>query len=166
MTRRRGGIATALVASVLVAVIVSGSGSAQSPGGRTIKLFERDKGSRSGIVDNPPKSKSRRRPRISIGDLVVLTSPVLDEAKQQRLGRISEQCAVTSSGTERTGVVLCHGAFVLGDGQITFEMAVPGAPKTMVGAVTGGTGAYIGARGTFASTNVKGGSEDTLTLLP
>jgi hypothetical protein len=41
----------------------------------------------------------------------------------------------------------------------------PGA-LTTTGVVTGGTGAYAGARGTVVSRKVPGGSEDTLTLLP
>ncbi len=51
-------LATAGAARGILA-IVSASGSAQAPG-TTLQLFEREKGSSFGFVDNPPKIKNRR----------------------------------------------------------------------------------------------------------
>lgn len=167
MTRRLTiGTAVALAASALVAVILSASGSAQTSGARTIKLFEREKGSTFRFVDNPPKSRNKRRPRASTGDVFVFSTPIFNEARKLRLGQLSVQCTVSRPGTERTETAVCHGAFALKDGQIAVEAVVRGDPKTVVAAVTGGTGVYEGARGTLRSKTVKKGSEDTITLLP
>ena len=47
-----------------------------------------------------------------------------------------------------------------------FVETVNSAAKQTTGAVTGGTGAYVGARGTFTSTTTKTGSNDVVNLLP
>jgi hypothetical protein len=151
----------AAVATVVIA-LMSTSGSAQTPG-TTLQLFESEKGASFRFVDNPPKSKNERA---SVGDAFAFNSPVLDQARQTRLGNLSAHCTVTRPGKESNAETVCLGAFRLPDGIITLATSIKGSPKTVTAAVTGGTGAYQGARGSLTSTTVEGGSEDTITLLP
>jgi hypothetical protein len=155
-------ILPAAAAATVVLALMSTSGSAQTPG-TTIQLFESEKGASFGFVDNPPKSKNDRA---SVGDAFAFNSPVLDQARQTRLGNLSVQCTVTRPGKESKAETACSGAVRLADGMITLSTSIKGNPKTVAAAVTGGTGAYNGARGSLTSTTVEGGSEDTITLLP
>jgi hypothetical protein len=59
----------------------------------------------------------------------------------------------------------CSVILVLGDGTLTGTANVtPGAAAT-TGAITGGTGAYDGARGVVVSKPTDTGSDDTVTLI-
>jgi hypothetical protein len=55
--------------------------------------------------------------------------------------------------------------FVLKSGTLFAETTDAGG-KTTSGAILGGTGAYVGARGTFESTSTKNGANDVVNLLP
>ena len=59
----------------------------------------------------------------------------------------------------------CTGAFVTNKGTLFIDAVDLGA-KVTEGAVVGGTGAYVGARGTFTSTSTKTGGNDVVNLLP
>jgi hypothetical protein len=155
-----------LTAAIAATAILSVSGSAQTPGERTIKLFESDKGSSFGFIDNPPIAKNKRNPRLSAGDMLVFSSPVYDEARTQKLGSFDAHCSATRPGTQKTTTLVCTGVVGLTDGTITLAARIVGSPTNVTAAVTGGTGAYTGARGTYVSKNVKGGSTDTITLMP
>jgi hypothetical protein len=152
-------------AALGILAILSASGSAQAPG-RTLQLFERERGSSFGFVDNRPKVRNRRNPRLSVGDVFAFSSPVFDQSRATRLGTLSVHCTVTRPGREARSEAACVGAFRLRDGIIALTTSISGQPRRVEAAVTGGTGAYTGARGTLVSTTVRGGSEDTITLLP
>ena len=153
-------------AAIGILAILSASGSAQAPGATTLQLFERERGSSFGFVDNPPKIKNRRNARVSVGDVFAFSSPVFDQSRATRLGTVSVQCTVTKPGTEARSESICVGAFQLKDGTIALTAPLKGDPRTVTVAITGGTGAYAGARGTLQTTNVRGGAEDIITLLP
>jgi hypothetical protein len=144
-------------------VLMAASGSAQTPGATTLQLFERERGSSFGFVDNRPRARNERA---SVGDMFAFNSPIFDQARTTRLGVISVQCTVTRPGREAQSESMCSGALRLRDGLITIATTIKGSPRTVTAAVTGGTGAYNGARGTFTSTTVRGGSEDTIALIP
>lgn len=154
------------LAAVAVTAVLSSSGSAQSSG-RTLQVFEPDKGSTFGLVDNPPRAKNKRNPAISAGDYIVIGNPVLDQARKKRLGRFDAQCTAIARGKNFSRPpFLCHAAMRLRDGTIAFTADFKGLPRTVVAAVTGGTGAYNGARGTLTSKTVKTGTVVTISLLP
>ena len=101
-----------------------------------------------------------------MGDLIVFTNPLADGAGK-RVGRIHVECVTTagSSNFEKS-IATCSGAIVTAQGSLMLQaMSTPGAATT-TGAITGGTGAYANARGTFSSVEGKGGSTDTITLVP
>jgi hypothetical protein len=155
---------TVLAAAGAVAIPLASAG-AQSPGQRTIRLVEHNKGASSGFIDNPPRIRNRRRPVLSPGDMVVLSQPVFDEANRSRVGRLHVQCVTTKGGTEKRAEALCTGAYRLRNGQISVVAVLHGTPRLVRGIVTGGNGAFAGARGTFRSRTTKTGAKDTITLL-
>lgn len=62
---------------------------------------------------------------------------------------------------------LCHGAFVLANGQIEAQVATPMTAATFTAAITGGTGAFEGAKGQIDNVVVAPGVIDrTFHLLP
>ena len=145
-----------VVAAVGILAFTSVNGSAQAPGSTTLQFFESEKGGKFGFVDNPPKMANRRNGKVSVGD----------QSRTTRLGMLNVQCTVTRPGSEAKSESICVGAVRLNNGTITISGTLKGDPRTVVVPVTGGSGAYIGARGEFSSTNVTGGSNDTITLLP
>jgi hypothetical protein len=153
-----------LAAGMAVAIPLTSAG-AQSPGPRTITLVEHNKGSSFGFVDNPPRIRHRRRPVLSPGDMTVLSTPVFDETNRTPRGRLHVQCTATRGGTEKRADQLCTGVYRLSDGQISLITVLHGNPKVITGSVTGGDGAYAGARGTFRSQTTRTGATDTITLL-
>jgi hypothetical protein len=156
-------VATAAVTAAAVAAPVL----AQSSGGQTITFHELDKGSRFDYIDNPPRNPHNRRPVFSVGDQFALANPVADDSG--RIGELRALCTFTKRAPARDNVnpghPFCTGAFVLKSGTLFVETTDAGG-KTTRGAVVGGTGAYAGARGTFASTSTKTGSNDVVNLLP
>jgi hypothetical protein len=154
-----------LAAGVAAAVPLTNAG-AQSPGARTVNLIEHNKGSTQGFVDNPPKMKNRRRPVFSVGDVFAGSAPVFDASDRTGLGRVHFQCTITEGGSERRAQAVCTGVYRLRDGQISLATTIGPSARDVAGAVTGGDGAYAGARGTFRSHNTRTGANDTITLLP
>jgi hypothetical protein len=150
-------------AAVATPVLAQSSG-----GGQTLTFRELDKGSRFGYVDNPPRNNKHRRPVFSVGDQFVIANPLADNSG--KIGELRATCTITKKApASDTGVnqghPFCTGAFVLKAGTLFIDTVDSGA-KTTSGAVVGGTGAYVGARGTFTSTNTKTGSNDVVNLLP
>jgi hypothetical protein len=155
--------ATAAAATIALVLVAASSGHVS--GARTIKLFEAPKGSSFGFVDNAPKT-SRKDPHASIGDILAFSNPIFDASRTHRLGLSSAQCIATRPGRIASATYTCSGTLALNDGTITIAALQRGEPTTQQVAVTGGTGAYDGARGTIVSRMLKSGTEDTITLLP
>jgi hypothetical protein len=160
--RRLAALATAAVAAVVLAGILSTSGGAQQPGERTFKVIE-DVGTFK-FVDEAPKARNPRNPRFSIGDAFVFTSPLRDEANNPN-GTLHVHCAVTRGGNFSRATSHCNGTFALRDGTLAASAVVRGEEASI--AVVGGTGAYEGARGSITDRNLpRDRTEDTIHLLP
>ena len=156
-------LAAALALGALAAAALLGSGaSAQSPGARTISVTELEKGSTFKHVRNS-RAKSPRAN--SLGDVLVFTNPLAD-ASGRVAGRLHAACATTVGARNfLRSVITCEGAAVLRDGTLTWQATFKVGAATVTGAITGGTGAYANARGTFVSAkDDRGGSRDTFTL--
>ncbi len=155
-------ISAAVVATV-VAGIVTSSGGAQEPGERTFKIIE-GSGGTFGFVDNAPKVRTPRRPRLSAGDAFVFTTPLFTEANR-RTGTLHVNCVVTRGGTERRAASQCNGTFALRDGTLAASALLEGDDAVI--SVVGGTGAYEGARGSITDRDLpRNRTEDTIHLLP
>ena len=131
-------VAAAAVAAIF---LLPGAGSAQQSGERTFKLVETGKGASFKFVDVPPRAK-RNRP--SPGDGFVFTTPLKD-ASGASDGTLTAQCTFTPKNQS-----VCNGVFRLKNGTITGTTEVNDSLKTVI-AITGGTGAYEGARGSITS---------------
>ena len=87
------------------------------------------------------------RPGASGGDVLAFDADLMNEDQSQRLGRQDGQCVFTRAvgGVDRFEVCLL--SFMLEDGELIVEGMFDQREDVNVFAVTGGTGAYEGARG-------------------
>jgi hypothetical protein len=134
-------LAAAGAAGAGIAAIATAGGA--DGGDRTISLAQRDESQK--FVDVPPASGEEKPP--SQGDVYILTNVVLDPKTNKVRGRTHSVCSTTVPGAKP--IALCTGAIALSDGTILFAGPFPFTTPTATLAVTGGTGAYAGARGTF-----------------
>lgn len=160
----------ALAAAALSSAAVAAPVLAQSGGtGQTITFRELNKGSRFAYIDNPPRNTNpHRRPVFSVGDQIVIADPLADASG--KIGELRATCTMTKKSPAPSGNSInpahpfCTGAFVTTKGTLFVETVDSGAKRTE-GAVVGGTGAYVGAHGTFTTTRTKTGSNDVVTLV-
>jgi hypothetical protein len=151
----------AITAAVAGAVAIGSGASAQAPGTRTITFKELERGSKFIHVRNtrPPSRRANM-----MGDQIVFTNPLAD-ASGTVIGKLHVSCTTTVGSRNFTRSMLtCHGVAALRDGTLALQ-ALTGVEGTTTGAVTGGTGAYANARGTFASVEARGGTDTTVTLV-
>ncbi len=81
---------------------------------------------------------------MSVGDGFTFTGSLTRDGKAH--GRFSSACTVQD--LKGDGEFLCIATFVLPSGQLSGQALVRSGSGT--GVVTGGTGSYVGARGTFS----------------
>ncbi|MDQ3723297.1 MAG: hypothetical protein M3376_09590 [Actinomycetota bacterium] len=137
---------SAVALAVAAAVLVPGSAAqGQAPESLTVQF--RHSEAKVRLVDIGPKM-TRRRPSESPGDLAV-GSARLRSASGGVVGRLHQSFMITGGRGEATTEQV-NATLVLRNGQITLQglsdNSKPDAPLAV--AITGGTGAYNGARGT------------------
>jgi hypothetical protein len=157
-------VATAAVAATATIALISAPSGAQVPGERTFTLIEKNSEGTFSIVDNPPRS-GRHSPRVSGGDEFVIAQPVRDPSGN-RVGSLKVHCTFVRGGRNNNAPTLCEGAYNLADGQISLQTVISGSSKVIQIAITGGTEAYEGARGSVTSTSGHKKSTDVVHLLP
>jgi hypothetical protein len=155
MTHRTRLIAAAATAAAAATpLVLAAGGHAQAPTGRTLTLQVSD--TKISTVDVPPLIHSRKSPETP-GDEVIGVSKVSGTAS----GRLYLHCTVVVKGASvERATYSCAGTYVLADGTID-AAGVVRLDKPATAAITGGTGAYAGARGTLSTTP---SGTDTLTL--
>jgi len=165
MTRRT--IIVCLAAAAILAAVLASTGSAQQPTGRTFTLIEHDDSEAFGDV--APRSSNQQNPRLSGGDMHVFTSKLFDE-DNHNVGSVFAQCITVRGGrTFLQARFQCSATLILRDGTLAVNSAFRGSQRDedVPSAVTGGTGAYEGARGSISYRNLpKGLMENTVHLLP
>lgn len=112
--------------------------------------------------------KQGERASISMGDEFVVRSGLTNEAGR-RVGTLHAHCHATRGGRNFAGAFFhCTGTFVLRDGLLSLDTAFSGDETgTARVSITGGTGAYEGARGSITSKELpRNRTEDTVHLLP
>jgi hypothetical protein len=161
--KRPAVILSAALAATVIAGILTTSGAAQVPGERTFKIIEGSGGTFK-FIDNAPKARNPRNPRLSVGDAYVFSSPLFNEANN-RIGKLHVYCVVSRGGKFARATSQCNGTYALRDGTLAANAVVRGGKATI--AVVGGTGAYEGARGSITDRNLpRGRTEGTVHLLP
>jgi len=134
---------------------------AQGAGPRTLRLTELEKGSTFTHIRN---TKSASQQSNLQGDVIAFTNPLANPAGTI-VGTLHVSCTTTVGNRNFLKSILsCNAVFDLRDGTLTGQANTrPGVPTT-TGAITGGTGSYANARGTFVSKEGAKGSVDTITL--
>lgn len=152
----------ALASALALLLAIAGSAAAAT---RTITFQETEKGSTFAYVDNAPTTTLKHGfpQKISAGDGIVLTNPLVEGGK--RIGRLAAFCVATKTNKNFDAAgFMCNGTFLLPGGNLIVS-AMIGANTGTEGAVTGGTGIYAGAHGTFLTKEEKGPiSTVTVTL--
>jgi hypothetical protein len=134
---------------------------------QTITFQELEKGSTFNFIDNAPTSELKHGfpVKISAGDQFVGTNPLTSGGK--KIGQLRTFCVATKSVSAKNfdgAGFMCNGTFVFGNGTLVAS-AVIGSHGGTEGAITGGTGIYANANGTFVSKEGKGTSTVTVTLV-
>jgi hypothetical protein len=162
--KRQAVILSAALAATVIAGILTSGGAAQVPGERTFKIIEGSGGTFK-FIDNAPKARNHRNPRLSVGDAYVFSSPLFNEANN-RVGFLQVSCVVSRGGRIARATSQCSGTYVLRDGTLAASAVVRGGQLPTI-AVVGGTGAYEGARGSVTDRRLpRGRTEATVHLLP
>ncbi len=152
-----------LLACCAMAVLLALPADAETTVTKTLVFKELEKNSSFAFVDNAPKTKLvHGNPRqISAGDELVFQNPLVEGSKP--IGHLEAVCTATKS-TRRFDKAdfMCQGTFVFAKGTLVASALVG---KNVEGAITGGTGIYANARGTFKSVEKKNASTVTVTLV-
>jgi hypothetical protein len=155
----------AIVAAVsLAAVFCAFAASVSAATETTISFTEPEKGSVFHFIDNTPKTKPNKHgepSKISAGDGLTLWNPMVSGGKQ--IGHLQAFCWATKNGTFPKAEWECVGTFVFGTGTLSATARI--GPKGTEGAITGGTGIYAGASGTFVSNEAVSPAITTITLI-
>jgi Dirigent-like protein len=135
----------ALAAALVTAALVATTGSAQAPAGTTLHLVSKsDKN-----VGFFPKARPHQGDHIGFGDTISGDETGYDRAACTLVGRS----------------LVCTIQVQLSKGTLSVQGIAPQRAKNTPMAITGGTGAYDGARGTALVTDVNSTTTDiTITL--
>lgn len=156
-----------LLAAALVSAAVA---SAATP--TTLTFQEPEKGSTFTYVDVAPLAPKKHGfpTKISPGDQLVVTNQLMEGGKT--VGKLRARCTATANANTASPAgsdpfaaahFICEGVYSLGGNSLFANATI--VKTGTEGVITGGTGKYQGARGTFVSKEGKGGSTTTVTLL-
>jgi hypothetical protein len=165
--RRTRGLLLAGVGLLAAALVCTAVASAATT--TTITFKEPEKGSTFTYVDVAPTAPKKHGfpTSISPGDQIILTNPLTEGGKT--IGKLRARCTATAAVGKTTNAAfpqahfICEGVFTLPGGSLYASASI--VKVGTEGVVTGGTGKYVGARGTILSTETKGGTDTTITLL-
>lgn len=140
---KRTAIGLSAVAAIGIAAAVPAIGQSQAPGERTITLNAR--------TTSVKLADPHMRPRA--GDVLVSVSVLRSEAGR-KVGTSHLSCVITRPARNfGRSVYQCTGTDRLRDGSLSFSLVARlGVDRIITAAVTGGTGAYDGARGEAVNT--------------
>lgn len=132
----------------------------------TLTFKEPEKGSTFAFVDNAPTSKKVHGfpTRFSAGDEIIFTNPL--EAEGKIVGKLRVACTATSNASSKhfaAAGFICSGIARIPGG--TLVLAAELSEGNTEGAITGGSGKYAGANGSFFSKEGKGSNTVTVTLV-
>lgn len=149
--------------SCLAAFVFAGSAAAATT---TLTFKEPEKGSTFAVVDNAPTSKKKHGfpAQFSPGDELIFTNPLESDGKPA--GKIRVVCTATKSASSKNFAAagfVCSGIAKVPGGTLVFAAEL--SEGNTKGAITGGSGKYAGAHGSFVSKEGKGSSTTTVTLL-
>ncbi len=153
------------IAGIGAGVLYGSVASSQTPpaGPRALAFTEVENKTPCCIVDVAPKSHSKREPMMSPGDQLVFSQKVRDPSGKP-IGTLYGDCSAITHAPLTRARFICNSVYAFSDGTMTATgLGGVGAP-TSTGAITGGTGAYANAHGTFSSETTKTGNDTIVTL--
>jgi hypothetical protein len=156
-------LASAVLAGAIATVLAAAGSSASQTAGTTIKLIDDVQHSTTfHFVEPPPNPVTGDPTNNSAGDEILTTEPLLN-TKHVRIGTAYEVLTFVTGGKlpKHPSVLRNSLVYRLKTGALFIE-ALNGGPAGLNAVVTGGTGAYAGARGTVQQGNVF----DVIHLLP
>ncbi len=146
-TRLSVGLGAGAAAALATAALMAGAGSAQTPATSLHLVGTSQKG--AGFM---PKGAPRQGDRLGFGDRITGDDTGYDRGVCTIVGRPQ---------------ILCTIQVQLSKGTLTVQGMLPQRANRTPVAITGGTGAYNGARGTALATDHGNGQTDMdITLLP
>jgi hypothetical protein len=156
----------AVLAGLLSCCAILVFASSASAATTTLTFKEPEKGSTFAFVDNAPTSKRKHGfpTRFSSGDEVIFTNPLESEGKI--VGKLRVSCTATNNASSKhfaAAGFICSGIAKIPGGTLVFAAEL--AEGNTEGAITGGSGKYAGARGSFLSKEGKGANTVTVTLV-
>jgi hypothetical protein len=164
MRRHRTPARLAVVLASISCLTFAATASAAST---TLTFKEPEKGATFAFVDNVPKSHSAHGfIRFSAGDEIIFTNTL--EADGKVVGKIRAVCTATEGENPRNPSLsgfLCTILAKIPGGTLVLASPLSDGSAGTEGAVTGGTGKYVGARGTFVVKESRGFDTNTITLL-
>jgi hypothetical protein len=135
----------ALAAALVTAGLVAASGSAQSPAGTTLHLVSRSQRN----VGFFPSGRTHQGQHVGFGDTISGDDTGYDRGA----------CTIVGQS------LLCNVQVQLSKGTLSVQGIVPQRANNTPMAITGGTGAYDGARGTAVVTDHANSTDISVTLL-
>jgi hypothetical protein len=162
---------TMLFVATAVFALWAQAGSAQAPATTTLSFYESGTGETFKIVDQAPRSPSKnpesKKYRFSVGDELFFSERVFDHKGGTRLGTLYGAAKVIKGTTFANLQVMAEVVYAFNNGDQLVAHGIFSFAKDARVAITGGTGAYQGARGSVVSVNgADDSSQDTVTLLP
>jgi hypothetical protein len=148
------------------------AGSAQAPAATSLSFYEPGTGGTFKIIDQAPRSPAKnpesKKYRFSVGDEVFFSERVFDHKGGTRLGTLYGEGKVVKGATFANLLVMAEVVYAFNNGDQLVAHGVFSFAKGAHVAITGGTGAYQGARGSVVSVDstTDDSSQDTVTLLP
>ena len=159
---RRIALLAAAAAALSTATVVLAPAAADSPapqGERILRLTSHQH--KDHVIDHAPRG------RLGTGDQAIVRTTLRDE-HGARFGSTHALCTLMRGG--RNPSVVCTSVAALRDGTLAISGAYRFQDRGRIAAVTGGTGAYAGARGWLESREAPGGdprvNQDVIHLLP
>ena len=163
MPRRTVPVAAFLVA-VALAVGMSACGSDNFKE-KTLTFTEKDT-NYFGFNDAPPSTQLGKDgpQKLSPADTVSFAADMLDSSKK-KVGELDGSCVVTRPGSFGSASETCSATVSIPNGSLDLQTGgkVFGSDTT-AGSITGGTGDYTAAGGTFTSKSANSGSTDTFKI--
>jgi hypothetical protein len=157
--KRRAALTVALVASAALVAALAGTVSADYPGSTTLTFVERNNQGTFRFIDVRPKSP-RPGQRISAGDMFLGSNQLYNAANKRRRGKLFFKCTAVVASKTGNSPFVCEGTARLSNGTLAISAVLQGE-REPAGAITGGTGAFEGASGSFSSDERRRTSIDT-----
>jgi hypothetical protein len=152
------------MSSRLLAFVAIGAGvvAVGCGGGSTTKtlVFEEREGP-VGFVDSAPDAP-KDDPRPAPGDQFTFSEDLADSSGE-KVGMMNIACEATAPG-KGGGLGQCTGTATVPGGTIALSAGGAVFGKTTTGAVTGGTGSYAGASGSFTDAHDEESGESRITF--